>query len=59
MEKVLNQEEIDAMVRVARGKSVDNATSSRVKPWNFLEAGQMAANLSELSHSCMRYSRAT
>lgn len=41
MEKVLNQEEIDAMVRVARGKAAESSTSSRVKPWNFLEAGQI------------------
>lgn len=41
MEKVLNQEEIDAMVRVARGKGVDASTASGVKPWNFLEAGQI------------------
>jgi flagellar motor switch protein FliM len=41
MEKVLNQEEIDAMVRLARGKSPESSDASGVKPWNFLEAGQI------------------
>ncbi len=42
MEKVLNQEEIDAMVRAASGRSAATPSNApRVKAWSFLEAGQI------------------
>jgi flagellar motor switch protein FliM len=43
MEKVLNQEEIDAMVRAARGPSRQDAAGmrTRAKPWLAREAGQL------------------
>ncbi len=44
MEKVLNQEEIDAMVRAARSGGQSNADSSagpRVEPWDARRAGQI------------------
>ncbi|MGO9646872.1 MAG: flagellar motor switch protein FliM [Terriglobales bacterium] len=42
MEKVLNQEEIDAMVRVARGGAAEGAAKPTVTtPWDIRQAGQM------------------
>jgi flagellar motor switch protein FliM len=41
MEKVLNQEEIDAMVRVARGGAPDEASANNVTPWDVRQAGQI------------------
>jgi flagellar motor switch protein FliM len=42
MDKVLNQEEIDALFRAAQGKSsADQAGSSNVHPCNFHQAGQI------------------
>jgi len=44
MEKVLNQEEIDAMVRAARGTGGDNAKADQrsIKPCTFRQSGQLA-----------------
>lgn len=41
MEKVLNQEEIDAMVRAARGHVADTSSPSKVQPWDFQKVGQI------------------
>src|SRR5438105_8479290 len=41
MEKVLNQEEIDAMVRRARGGSAGTQAMQDVQPWNIKQAGQI------------------
>jgi len=42
MEKVLNQEEIDAMVRAARGGgSTASGSGPQVKPWDVRQAGQI------------------
>ncbi|HEV2469737.1 MAG TPA: FliM/FliN family flagellar motor switch protein [Candidatus Sulfotelmatobacter sp.] len=43
MEKVLNQEEIDAMVRAARSGGTDTGTpvQPHVEPWDFRRAGQI------------------
>ena len=41
MEKVLNQEEIDAMVREARGGNASLAQASDVMPWDVRQAGQI------------------
>ncbi|MDT8066858.1 MAG: FliM/FliN family flagellar motor switch protein [Terriglobia bacterium] len=42
MEKVLNQDQIDAMVRAARGRPTEGiANEERVKPWNCAESGQI------------------
>ena len=41
MEKVLNQEEIDAMVRAARGGAASGAGSSQVQPWDVRQAGHI------------------
>ncbi len=42
MEKVLNQEEIDAMVRAARGgEGAASANAPSVKAWNVRQAGQI------------------
>jgi flagellar motor switch protein FliM len=44
MEKVLNQEEIDAMVRAARGTAGDDAQTDQrsIKPCTFRQSGQLA-----------------
>lgn len=43
MEKVLNQEEIDAMVRAARGGAKDaSAVEASVQPCNFRQAGKIS-----------------
>lgn len=44
MRKVLNQEEIDAMFRAARrdNPNENNDDSSRVKPWDFRQVGQIS-----------------
>src|SRR5690242_13822313 len=41
MEKVLNQAEIDAMVRSARHQVSSAATNPVVEPWDVLKAGQI------------------
>lgn len=41
MEKVLNQEEIDAMVRAARGHAPESSVASKVQPWDFRKVGQI------------------
>ena len=41
MEKVLNQQEIDAMVRSARGSGGAAAKSAVVRPWDVRQSGQM------------------
>jgi flagellar motor switch protein FliM len=42
MEKVLNQEQIDAMVRAARGRpETGQATEDGIKPWNCADGGQI------------------
>lgn len=41
MEKVLNQEEIDAMVRAARGGAGSDAGGPVVQPWDIRQAGQI------------------
>src|SRR5271155_719611 len=42
MEKVLNQEEIDAMVRTARGGTADDGVKPAVVlPWDVRQAGQL------------------
>ncbi|MGE5111450.1 MAG: flagellar motor switch protein FliM [Acidobacteriaceae bacterium] len=42
MEKVLNQEEIDAMVRAARGRATPApAAAGTAKPWNLAEGGHI------------------
>ncbi len=41
MEKVLNQEEIDAMVRAARGRAVTPTDAPKIRPWNCKAAGQI------------------
>jgi flagellar motor switch protein FliM len=41
MDKVLNQEEIDAMVRAARGGGAANAGLPVVQPWDIRQAGQI------------------
>ncbi len=42
MEKVLNQGEIDAMVRAARsGKGANAAAGPVVQPWDIRQAGQI------------------
>jgi flagellar motor switch protein FliM len=44
VQKVLNQEEIDAMFRAVRKDkaTASNEDSSRVKPWNFRQVGQIS-----------------
>jgi flagellar motor switch protein FliM len=41
MEKVLNQEEIDAMVRAARGQVEQQPSSSRIQAWDLGKVGQI------------------
>ena len=41
MEKVLNQEEIDAMVRAARGGAGSLSSQPVVQPWDIRQAGQI------------------
>ena len=41
MEKVLNQEEIDAMVRAARGGASGKHAQAVVRPWDIRQAGQI------------------
>jgi flagellar motor switch protein FliM len=41
MEKVLNQEQIDSIVRAALGKSGGGHTSAVVQPWNVRQVGQI------------------
>ncbi len=42
MEKVLNQQEIDAMVQAARGQASASVTGTRVvQPWDVRQAGQI------------------
>jgi flagellar motor switch protein FliM len=41
MEKVLNQEEIDAMFRAALGRGGSNAEVTNVSSWNYQQAGQI------------------
>lgn len=41
MEKVLNQEEIDAMVRAARGGASTGTSQVVVQPWDIRQAGQI------------------
>lgn len=41
MEKVLNQEEIDAMVRAARGGARSGSSQPVVQPWDIRQAGQI------------------
>src|SRR5713101_5734074 len=44
MDKVLNQEEIDAMVRVARGgQSASQPAQQIVQPWDIRQAGQIGS----------------
>jgi flagellar motor switch protein FliM len=44
VQKVLNQEEIDAMFRSVRSDKSErkNEDTSRVKPWNFRQVGQIS-----------------
>jgi flagellar motor switch protein FliM len=44
MEKVLNQQEIDEMVRAARSGSATGATGPVVQPWDIRQAGQIASD---------------
>lgn len=44
MEKVLNQEEIDAMVRAARGGGGGKPAQAVVRPWDIRQAGQIGAD---------------
>ena len=41
MEKVLNQQEIDAMVRVARGGAATDPAAPVVSAWDARQAGQI------------------
>jgi flagellar motor switch protein FliM len=45
MDKVLNQEEIDAMVRVARGGQAGATSPAQqvVQPWDIRQAGQIGS----------------
>ncbi len=43
MDKVLNQEEIDAMVRAARGGGAAKAGQPVVQPWDIRQAGQIGS----------------
>lgn len=59
MEKVLNQEEIDAMVRAARGNVAGVSTSqTKIQPWDISKVGQIGReplrSLTELHESVAR-----
>ncbi len=59
MEKVLNQEEIDAMVRAARGLAPQRSDlSAKVQPWDFRKIGQIGReplrSLTQLHESLAR-----
>lgn len=58
MEKVLNQEEIDAMVRAARGHVVDTPLPSKIQPWDIRKVGQIGReplrSLTQLHESIAR-----
>jgi flagellar motor switch protein FliM len=58
MEKVLNQEEIDAMVRAARGHAEQHAVPIKVQPWDFSKVGQIGReplrSLTQLHESLAR-----
>lgn len=58
MEKVLNQEEIDAMVRAARGHAPESSVESKVQPWDFRKVGQIGReplrSLTQLHESLAR-----